>query len=242
MRLSHEEHRSIPYIFRRSPHVQPSPGPRSATWQTVSFVHDPIATLQRYARRYGDPFTLKLFTGPIVLTGAPEGIREILTAAPQTFASNSASFLTSLTGEHSVLLLDGEAHKRERAVLMPPFHGTRLKTYGRVIQEVALSHAAAWTPGQAFRMQAFMQTLSLEVIIRTIFGARDQERVRALASIIPAYFKAYTALLVYFPPLRRSFAGLGPWNRFTQIAGRVDQLLLQEISARRHEGGEREES
>ena len=89
-------------------------------------------------------------------------------------------------------------------------------------------------------MQAFMQTLSLEVIIRTIFRARDQRAVGPLASIIPAYFKAYTALLVYFPPLRRSFAGLGPWNRFTKIAGRARSTPLARDSARRHEG-ERED-
>jgi cytochrome P450 len=66
------------------------PGPRSALLQTFAVVRDPFGTFQKYARRYGDPFTLTLCTGPIVLTGTPEGVREILTAPPQSFASNSA--------------------------------------------------------------------------------------------------------------------------------------------------------
>jgi cytochrome P450 len=83
------------------------PGPRSATLQTVAFARDPFGTLQNHARRYGDPFTLRLFTGPIVLTGSPEGIQEIFTAPPQTFTSNNSPFLAPLAGERSVLMLDG---------------------------------------------------------------------------------------------------------------------------------------
>jgi hypothetical protein len=74
------------------------PDPRSAALQTVAFAHDPFGTLQQHARRYGDPCTLKLFTGPIVLTGTPEGIQELFTAPPQIFTSNSISFLAPLTG------------------------------------------------------------------------------------------------------------------------------------------------
>jgi cytochrome P450 len=211
------------------------PGPRSVMLQTVAFARDPFGTLQRYARRYGDPFTLRLFTGPIVLTGTPEGTQEIFTAPPQTFTSNSIPFLAPLTGERSVLLLDGALHRRERAVLMPPFHGARLKAYGPLIQDIALRCAAAWRPGQPFRMHAFTQALSLEVIIQVVFGARHQEGAQQFASTIPPYFQAFTSWLVYFPPLRRDFGGIGPWSRFTQVAARFDQLLLDEIAARRRE-------
>jgi cytochrome P450 family 110 len=215
------------------------PGPRSALLQTFAVVRDPFGTFQKYARRYGDPFTLTLCTGPIVLTGTPEGVREILTAPPQSFASNSAPFLAPLFGARSVLLLDGVAHARERAVLMPPFHGQCLKVYGRLIQEATLRHAAAWIPGQTFRMQAFTQALALEVMLTAIFGTYDQERLQALMRTIPAYFQAFTAPLVYFPPLRRDFGGLGPWRHFTEVATRVDQLLVDAIAARRRAGEER---
>ena len=148
------------------------PGPRWTVWQTIAFARDPFGTILRYARHYGDPFTLKLPPGPLVLTGTPEGIQQIFTAPPQMFASYSTPFLAPLVGEHSVLLLDGAAHKRGRSVIMPPFHGARLQTYGRLIQDLALKHAAAWQPGQTFQMHAVMQALSMEIILTVIFGVR----------------------------------------------------------------------
>jgi cytochrome P450 len=211
------------------------PGPRSATLQTLAFARDPFRALQSYARRYGDPFTLRLFTGPIVLTANPEGVREIFTAPPQLFASNSTPFLAPLAGQHSVFLLDGEAHQRERTLLLPLFHGARLQAYGQLIQDVALRHAATWQPGQAFRMLAFAQAVSLEVIVRAIFGAGEPQRGRAIAHTIPVYFSAFTAPLVYVLPLRRPFAGLGPWDRFQRVAMRLEQLLTEEIAARRRQ-------
>jgi cytochrome P450 len=217
------------------------PGPRSATLQTLAFARDPCGTLQRYADRYGDPFTLTLFSGPIVLTGSPEGIQEILTAPPQSFTSNNRRFLAPLVGERSVLMLDGAPHRRERGLLMPPFHGAHLKAYGSLIQDIALRRAVAWRPGQAFRMQAFTQALSLEVIIQAVFGVRNEARVQQFARLIPAYFQAFTSWLVYCPPLRRPFGGLGPWSRFTRVAARFEQLLREEIAARRADTPARED-
>jgi cytochrome P450 family 110 len=217
------------------------PGPQSATLQTLAFARDPCGTLQRYADRYGDPFTLTLFSGPIVLTGTPEGIQEILTAPPQTFTNNNRRFLAPLVGERSILMLDGAPHRRERGLLMPPFHGARLQAYGSLIQDIALRRAAAWRPGSPFRMHAFMQALSLEVIIKAVFGVRDEERGQQFARIIPAYFQAFTSWLVYWPPLRRPFGGLGPWSRFTTVAARFDQLLQEEVAARRADGQKRDD-
>ncbi|MDQ3958860.1 MAG: cytochrome P450 [Pseudomonadota bacterium] len=221
--------------------MKPPPGPRFTVLQTLEYARDPFGTLQKYTGRYGDPFTLRLLTGPIVFTGIPEGIREIFTAHPNTFESNAAPFLEPLVGEHSLTLLDGAAHKRERALLMPPFHGTRMKTYGQLIQTTAIRRAAAWKPGQSFVMQESTQAISLEVILQAIFGIRHEERIRLFMGIVPAYFQAFTSLLVYFPPLRQGFGGIGPWSRFKKVAARFEQLLFGEIAARRREPGDRDD-
>jgi cytochrome P450 len=207
-------------------------------WQTIVFARDPFGTMLRYAWRYGDPFTLKLPPGPLVLTGTPEGIQEIFTAPPHMFASYSAPFLAPLFGEHSVLLLDGAAHKRGRAVLMPPFHGARLQAYGRLIQDLTLKHAAAWQPGQTLRMHTVMQALSMEIILTVIFGVRAPERVQVFEHAVIAYFQAFTTLLVYGLPLRRNFGGFGPWSRFKAVAGRLEQLLDAAIRVRRQQCSE----
>ncbi|MGH8602454.1 MAG: cytochrome P450 [Gammaproteobacteria bacterium] len=215
------------------------PGARFAALQTLAYARDPFSTLQRCVERYGDPFTLKLLPGPIVFTGIPEGIREIFTADPGTFESHAGPFLGPLIGDHSLLLLDGVAHKRERSLLMPPFHGTRMKTYGHLIQNAALKCAAAWSPGQPLVMQAVTQAISLKVIIQAVFGVQREERVRLFMGLIPAYFQAFTSLLVYFPPLRREFGGVGPWSRFKRLAARFDHLIFEEIGSRRREPGDR---
>jgi cytochrome P450 len=116
------------------------PGPWSATLQTVAFARNPFGTLQNDARHYGDPFTLRLFTGPIVLTGSPEGIQEIFTAPPQTFTSNNSSFLAPLVGERSVLMLDGAPHRRERGLLMPiPTTSCACPTWARCVTKPCAS-------------------------------------------------------------------------------------------------------
>lgn len=217
------------------------PGAQFATPQTLAYARNPFRTLQRCVDRYGDPFTLKLLSGPIVFTGTPEGIREIFIADPDTFESYAGSFLRPLIGDHSLLLLDGVAHKRERSLLMPPFHGARMRSYGHLIQRMALSHAAQWSPGQSVAMQAMTQEISLEVAIQAVFGVQQEQRVRLFLDLIPAYFQAFTSLLVYFPPLRRPFGGFGPWSRFQKLAAQFDQLIFEEIGLRRREPGDHED-
>jgi cytochrome P450 len=115
------------------------------------------------------------------------------------------------------LAVDGAAPRRELAVRMPPFHGACLQAYGRLIQEVTLRRIEAWRAGQTFRMQAFAQALALEAMLTIIFGPRDQEQIEARARTIPAYFQAFTTLLVYFPPLRRPFGSGWPRPPITPV-------------------------
>jgi cytochrome P450 len=149
------------------------------------------------------------------------------------FTSYSAPFLAPLVGEHSVLLLDGPAHKRGRSVIMPPFHGARLQSYGQLIQDLTLEQAAAWQSGQTLRMHTVMQALSMKIILTVVFGVQAPERLQVFERTVIAYFQAFTSLLVYGMPLRRNFGGFGPWSRFMTIADRLEQLLDEAISARR---------
>jgi cytochrome P450 len=147
--------------------------PRSATLQTLAFARDPVRTLHTYARRYGDPFTLRLFTSQIVLTGRPEGIQEIFTAPPQSLTSNSVPFLAPLTGARWVLMLYGTPHRRECALLMPPFHGARMQAYGALIQQpmTLCSHAlpAGIAVGAAIALTYLNPIIYLPIPIHAVF-------------------------------------------------------------------------
>src|SRR3712207_4239377 len=138
------------------------PGPRSALLATIEYARDPLGFVHKYARHYGDPFTVNLlFTGPVVVTGDPQGLRQIFTAPPDTFASLLRPLVEPQAGPNSLLLLDGARHKRERTLLLPPFHGTRMRAYGQLMQEVAQRYSAAWRPGQTFNILDTMQSISL---------------------------------------------------------------------------------
>jgi cytochrome P450 len=218
------------------------PGPRSKTLTTLAWIRDPLGFLHHCLRRYGDPFTLRYWTfGTVVVTTTPEGIQEIATAPPETFASNLAVAGGPLFGDYSIFLMDGARHRRERALLMPPWHGARLKAYGQVVREIALRHARAWQPGLAFRMYETTQAISREVIIRAIFGAQHPERVQVFTDALRTYVLAFSPWLAYFTASRRVFGGLGPWTRFTRARARLERLTSEEVAARRKEPGARED-
>ena len=107
-------------------------GPRFPALQTLKIARDTKRFFLDAARRYGDPFTLPLAIGDVVVTGDPEGIREIFSADPALFTPFAVLPLEPVVGRHSVLLLDGAHHRRERKLLTPPFHGDRMRAYGEL--------------------------------------------------------------------------------------------------------------
>ncbi|HEX8438324.1 cytochrome P450 [Archangium sp.] len=214
------------------------PGPRITPLQTFRFMRNPSGLLQECRERYGDPFTLPLPVGNVVITGDPEGIREVFSSDPSVFEPLGQLPLAPAVGENSLLLMGGQRHKRERKLLMPPFHGERMRAYAQLMRELTLRAASTLKPGGTFRAQGMTQDISLEVIIRAVFGIEEPERVRRYREVMVAYLESYTPLLMMAAPLRRSFGGMGPWARFQRHVAELDQLLTEELASRRgHEEG-----
>ncbi len=213
------------------------PGPRFAPLQSFRFLRDTPRFFRECRSRYGDPFTAPLPMGNVVITGHPEGIRDIFGASPSVFEPLSNLSLAPVLGDNSVLLLGDPRHKRERKLLMPPFHGERMRTYGGLMQDLTLQSAAALRPESPFDAQRLTQDISLAVIIHAIFGVEEPERVRRFRDVIVAYLESYSPSLMMLVPLRRSFGGVGPWSRFQRHAAELDALLTEQIALRRgHEG------
>ncbi|HEX8822834.1 MAG TPA: cytochrome P450 [Archangium sp.] len=208
-------------------------GPRITSLQTFRFLRHPATLLQECRARYGDPFTLPLPMGNVVVTGSSEGIREIFSADPTVFEPFGQLPLIPAVGENSLLLLGGQRHKRERKLLMPPFHGERMRAYGQLMRELTLHAAKGLRPGGTFRAQHLTQAISLEIIIRAVFGIEEPARVRRYQEVMNAYLESYTPLLMMAVPLRRSFGGVGPWARFQRHVAELDQLLTEELATRR---------
>src|SRR3954469_4184836 len=148
------------------------PGPASpAALQTYEWIARPTTLLRRAQARHGEPFTIRTLwaDGPMVLVSDPEDVRRIFTAEPGVLrGGESSSILEPFAGPSSILLLDGDEHLRQRRLMLPPFHGERVQTYRRVVAELAEAEVECWPTGRPFAALPRMQSLALNVIMRTV--------------------------------------------------------------------------
>lgn len=218
------------------------PGPRNLFINTVRNAVDTYGTAFSYFRRYGDPVTVPTHHGPLVLTGDPAGLREIYSVEPEVLEiAQTRDVLGLLLGNSSLILLTGSRHRRERKLLMPPFHGARMRAYGALFQEIALEFAGTWKRDQPFIIQETTQAISLEVIIRAVFGIQHPERVKQFHEVLSRLAGALSPLVLFFPSLRREFGGIGPWSRFVRLRSELDGLIYAEITGRRRTAEDRED-
>jgi cytochrome P450 len=219
--------------------LPPGP-PLPPSLQTLLFLLRPTEFLSACHRRYGDVFTMEtLLFGVEVAMSNPADIRQIFTGDPDTLRAGEANaLLEPLLGPRSLLLLDGPAHARMRRLMMPPFHGERMLSYGKTMQQATARVVAGWPRGEVFSLHPSMQRITLDIILRTIFGADDGDPLddlhRALAELLDRVTSSMAAVLT-LPPLRRSLLGLSPWAAFLRARARTDALVHRQI-ARRREG------
>jgi cytochrome P450 len=191
--------------------------------------------LLRLRERYGDAFTLKVaHEGTWVMLSDPAAVKQVFTADPRRLHAGEANVvLRPLLGPSSVLLLDEGPHMRQRKLLLPPFHGERMKAYGELITSVAEREVASWPADAAVSVRPRMQKLTLEVVMRAIFGVREAERLERLRA-------ALTALLEWtLDPMRVLMVVLAGPQRlermsfFRDMLGPLDALIAEEIARRR---------
>jgi cytochrome P450 len=212
------------------------PGPAApAALQTYEWIARPTALLRRAQARYGEPFTLRTLwaDAPMVLVSDPEEVRRIFTAAPDVLrGGESSSILEPFAGPSSILLLDGDEHLRQRRLMLPPFHGERVQAYRRVVAELAEDEVAHWPTGRPFAALPRMQSLALNVIMRAVFGAREEPALRDalrralnLAGSLPR--------LVGLSLVQRDLGPHSPWGSFMRTVRELDERLHEVIRARR---------
>jgi len=152
------------------------PGPAlPALLQGIHYAFRPGPFFEACARRYGECFTLRMPVGPPieVMFSNPEAIRQIFTGNEDELRGGEAFIaLQPLLGANSILALDGARHERERRLMMPPFHGERMLAYGETMRAIADRAIERWPIGRPFPIHPEMQAITLEVILRTVFGAR----------------------------------------------------------------------
>jgi cytochrome P450 len=215
-------------------------GPKSLPiWQLLQWIGNPMGWMEACQKGYGDWFTLQIGAlGSIVFCAAPEGIQEIFTADSSTFdAGQSNTLLRPLLGDHSLVLLDGDRHYHQRQLLIPPFHGERMRTYGDLILQITDQVAAAWEVGSAFSVRPAMQDISLQVILQAVFGITDAQRLATLRNLFPKFLSLVdsplSSSLLFIAALQKDWGSWSPWGRFVQQREQLDQIIYTEISERR---------
>ena len=213
------------------------PGPRGpVALTTLRFGRRPLDMLRRWQARYGNVFTVRLTGfGTGVYVAEPEAIRVLFTGDQSDLRAGEAnSVLEPVVGPHSVLVLDGPEHMRQRKLLLPPFQGSRVAGFREVIREVAEREVAGWQAGDRLVLRDRMRALTFEVICRVVFGVTEAERVERLRVALSAVIDL-NPLYMVLPVLRRDLGPLSPGRRFQRRLRAADALLNEEIARRRQE-------
>jgi len=187
-------------------------GPKGQLGIFYKYFRDPIGCMVPIAKEYGDPFTLPGSPTTIV-TGDPAGIKAIYSADPDSFAPLNQDMAVFL-GQHALILQSGAEHKRSRRLMMPPFHGQRMRAYGETMRRLTLEQTRAWTKGSEVSVYDAAQRISLDVIMQVIFGLRDPAKKEELSQNMIALLNGFSPLLALFPGIRREFGGIGPYASF----------------------------
>ena len=203
--------------------VELPPGPKiPRLLQTYNWIFRPIPFMRECAKAYGDAFTIRMIgLPPMVFFSDPAAIKQVFTGDPEHLRAGQAQkrIFKPLVGSNSILLLDGARHKRERKLLLPPFHGERLRLYGDIMCEIADRSIDAWPFGTSFPIHARLQEITLDVILRIVFGVDDAALLSRLRTLLIRW-------------LNFNWGPLTFWKRVTQLR-RIDRLLYDEIARRK---------
>ncbi len=211
------------------------PGPRLATAQLLNWTLRPGPWLEACARRYGDCFTIRTpGSDPLVFVADPAAVKAIFTGDPEVLRAGAArAGIRPMFGAQSILLLDGAEHLRERRLMLPPFHGERMARYGELMTQIAEQAIQSWPVGQPFALQERMQTITLEVILRVVFGMDEHDGLADMRQRIQPLL-AMTAsplafLFVAVPDLLRGLAAAA----FDRVMQKADARIFDQIARRR---------
>ena len=212
------------------------PGPRlPAAAQAALVMAEPYEWMVRRWRRYGDVFGSRFpVFGDVVYVADPAGVKAVFGGDPQTHRAGEANVdvLGQVLGAHSLLTLDAEEHLHQRKLLLPPFHGERVRGYAELVAEIAARDVERWPLGRPFALRESMQRITLEVILRAVFGVREEERLRRFRALLPRMGEVST-LLMFAPWMQRDLGPRSPWGRFLRARAAVDALIYEEIAMRR---------
>lgn len=198
--------------------------------QGIGFAVSRRTMMRRLSRRYGNVFTLRLpMWGPVVMVSDPQLAKQIFTTTPDELG-NIQPNLSRLFGSGSVFGLEGDDHRRRRRLLAPPFHGKSMKNYESIIEEETLRETAGWPEGESFPTLPPMMRITLNAILRAVFGAEGAE-LDELRRLIPPWVTLGSRLAALPKPQR--YPRFGPWGQLDRWRRQYDGVIERLIAAER---------
>ena len=224
-----------------TPFSTPNPLSAPRLLQQLKWVADPIGYMESAAQQYPDIFSAGIigFGNNFVFVNTPKGIQEILTNDRKTYAAPGSlnRILAPLLGDYSVILIEGDRHKRRRQMLMPSFHGDRIRTYSQLICDLTEKTLGAIPAGATFSARTAMQDISLQVILQAVYGVFEGERSQQLKASLTKLTDVFASPLssspLFFPALQLDWGAWSPWGKFLRDRQRMDDLIYAEIRDRR---------
>ncbi|MCT7969479.1 cytochrome P450 [Laspinema sp. D1] len=212
--------------------------------QKLHWVMNPVGYMEANARRYPDLFQAEVvgFGDTLIFVSHPQAIQYILTHENKQLSvpGKVNEIVEPLVGEYSVMMLEGDRHRRQRQLLMPPFHGDRMRSYGEMIGEITATVMSQVPTSQPFIARAVMAQISSQVMLKTVFGLdltkQNYQELKHLMTLMLEVFNTPAAsALLFFKQLQVDLGPWSPWGYFLRIREKIDKLLYAEISNRRQQ-------
>jgi cytochrome P450 len=192
--------------------------------------------MERCRRDYGDMFTIELFgVGKFAFVCDPALIKQVFTASPDLLrAGEGNAALEPVVGKRSLLLLDGRDHLRHRKLVLPQFHGERLRGYADLMRSIAIEEIETWPAGEPLPMQPRMQAITLEIILQVVFGMSEGERRERMSRLLVHLLEQTSRPIGFIPAVRESAQSrFSPARKMFAAIEAVDEALYAEIRRRR---------
>lgn len=203
--------------------------------QTLRWVFRPLAFMEENRRRLGDSFSVRFvgFERPMVMISDPRAIKALYTERAHGLPPGRNITLEPILGSRSLLLLEGAEHISRRKLMLPPFHGERMRSYEPIVDEIVAAEIDSWPLGEEFPIHSRMQRVTLEVILRVVFGVGRGPRLERLRNMLTTVLQQTASPSTQLVALATRRFGGGPFAKFEGQLKAVDELLFAEIAEHR---------
>jgi cytochrome P450 len=207
--------------------------------QTLRWSFRPLPFMQEAREKYGDNFSVKFLTfeRPMVMISDPAAIKALYMERSHGLPPGRDIILTPIVGPRSLLVTKGADHLAHRKLMLPPFHGERMRSYQPLVEEIVDREIDSWPLGEKFAIHPRMQAITLEVILKVVFGVADGPRFERLRTVLTQVLEETASPVAQLSGLAsRRFGGRGPWAKFEKQLKQADELLYAEIAEHRASG------